>query len=191
MKHRLQEEMPGRAAKYEKGRERVFRIMKGFQMQRPKIDVERAKYFTESMKQTEGQHLTLRWAKALKHIAEKMTVYIDDHQLLVGRSGKQGRYGILYPELDGDFLDLAIEQLSQRTQSPFDISAEDAQVVIDEIAPYWKGKTFHEALAVALPEETAPVHVRPEGRPDSRGSSSTKPPPSGPASSGSTTTRRC
>ena len=76
-----------------------------------------------------------------------MTVYIDDHQLLVGRSGKQGRYGILYPELDGDFLDLAIEQLSQRTQSPFDISAEDVQVVIDEIAPYWKGKTYHEALA--------------------------------------------
>ena len=152
---RLQEEMQGRTAKYEKGRERVFRIMKGFQMQRPKIDIERARYFTESMKQTEGQHLTLRWAKALKNIAEKMTVYIDDHQLIVGRSGRSGRYGILYPELDGDFLDLAIEQLSQRVQSPFDITPEDAQVVIDEIAPYWKGKAYHEALAVALPEETA------------------------------------
>jgi formate C-acetyltransferase len=147
--------MQGRTAKYEKGRERVFRIMKSFQMQRPKIDIERAKYFTESMKQTEGQHLTLRWAKALKNIAEKMTVYIDDHQLIVGRSGRSGRYGILYPELDGDFLDLAIEQLSQRVQSPFDITPEDAQVVIDEIAPYWKGKTYHEALAVALPEDTA------------------------------------
>jgi pyruvate formate-lyase/glycerol dehydratase family glycyl radical enzyme len=152
---RLQEEMTGNTAKYEKGRERIFRIMKGFQMKRPKIDIERARYFTESMKQTEGQHLTLRWAKALKTIAEKMTVYIDDHQLIVGRSGKQGRYGILYPELDGDFLDLAIEQLSQRVQSPFDIAPEDVQVVIDEIAPYWKGKTYHEALAVALPEETA------------------------------------
>jgi formate C-acetyltransferase len=152
---RLQEEMQGRTAKFEKGRERVFRIMKTFQMKRPKIDVERAKYFTESMRQTEGQHLTLRWAKALKNIAEKMTVYIDDHQLIVGRAGMQGRYGVLYPELDGDFLDLAIEQLSQRVQSPFDITPEDAQVVINEIAPYWKGKTYHEALAVALPEETA------------------------------------
>ena len=129
-------------------------ILKGFQMQRPRIDIERAKYFTESMRQTEGEHLTLRWAKALKNIAENITVYIDDHQLLVGRSGHQGRYGILYPELDGDFLDLAVEQLSQRTQSPCDISAEDGQVVIDEIAPYWKGKTYHEALATALPEET-------------------------------------
>jgi pyruvate formate-lyase/glycerol dehydratase family glycyl radical enzyme len=152
---RLQEEMTGNTAKYEKGRERIFGIMKGFQMKRPMIDIERARYFTESMKQTEGQHLTLRWAKALKTIAEKMTVYIDDHQLIVGRSGKQGRYGILYPELDGDFLDLAIEQLSQRVQSPFNIAPEDAQVVINEIAPYWKGKTYHEALAVALPAETA------------------------------------
>jgi formate C-acetyltransferase len=154
--------MLGQGLKYEKGRERVFRIMKSFQMKRPKIDVERARYFTESMMQTEGQHLTLRWAKALKHIAENITVYIDGHQLLVGRSGHQGRYGILYPELDGDFLDLAMEQLSQRVQSPFDITPEDAQVVIKEIAPYWKGKTFHEALAAALPEETLRYTYDPE-----------------------------
>ncbi|MEJ5359560.1 MAG: glycyl radical protein [Desulfobacterales bacterium] len=151
---RLIDEMQGRSGKYETGRERVFRIMKRFQMQRPRIDIERARYFTESMKQTEGQPLMLRWAKALKHIAENITVYIDEDQLLVGRAGKQGRYGILYPELDGDFLDLAVEQLSQRVQSPFDIDPEDARVVIEEIAPYWKGKTFHEALAKALPEET-------------------------------------
>jgi formate C-acetyltransferase len=136
--------------------------MKTFQMKRPKIDVERARYFTESMRETEGQDLTLRWAKALKKIAEKMTVYIDDHQLIVGRAGMQGRYGVLYPELDGDFLDLAIEQLSQRVQSPFDITAEDAHVVINEIAPYWKGKTYHEALASALPEETARYTFDPE-----------------------------
>lgn len=151
---RIQEEILGHGGKYEKGRERVFRIMKRFQNLRPRIDVERAKYFTESMRRTEGQLLILRWAKALKHIAENITVYIDQDQLLVGRSGQQGRYGILYPELDGDFLDLAVEQLSERTQSPFDISAEDARVVIDEIAPFWKGKTFHESFALALPEET-------------------------------------
>ena len=163
---RLKEEMLGHGAKYEKDRERVFNILKGFQMQRPRIDIERAKYFTDSMRQTEGQHLTLRWAKALKTIAEKMTVYIDDHQLMVGRSGQPGRYGILYPELDGDFLDMAVQQLSTRTQSPFDISPKDAQVVIDEIAPYWKGKTYHEALAVALPEDTARYTFNPEDPPD-------------------------
>jgi len=106
--------------------------------------------------------LVLRWSKALKHIAENITVYIDRNQLLVGRSGYSGRYGILYPELDGDFLDLAIEQLPSRVESPFNISKEDAGIVIKEIAPYWKGKTFHESLAKALPEETLKLTYDPK-----------------------------
>lgn len=149
---RIQEEQKGKE-NFE-GRERVFNILRSYQMERPRIDIERAKYFTDSFRQTEGQPLILRWSKAMKHIAKNITVYIDDHQLLVGRSGYPGRYGIIYPELDGDFLDLAIEQLPSRKESPFNISPEDAQVVIKEIAPYWKGLTFHENLAKALPEET-------------------------------------
>jgi len=157
---RIQEEIEG-VYKFS-GRERVYRILQSFSDKRPIIDMERARYFTESFKKTDGQPLILRWAKALKHIAEHISVYIDDHQLLVGRAGCQGRYGILYPELDGDFLDLAIQDLPKRTQSPFNISEEDARIAIQEIAPYWKGKTFHEDLAIALPEETLKLTYDPE-----------------------------
>lgn len=158
---RLEEERKGIKKSY--GRERPFKILKEVQAyRRPFIDIERAKYFTESMKQTEGQPLVLRWAKAMKHIAENITVYIDKDNLLVGRAGCQGRYGILYPELDGDFLDLAIEELPKRVESPFNISEEDARIVVEEIAPYWKGKTYHEALAKALPEDTLKVTYDPE-----------------------------
>lgn len=150
------------------GRERVYAILNSFKGTRPTIDVERAALFTESMRQTEGEHLTLRWAKALKHIAENISIYIDDHQLLVGRSGCAGRYGILYPELDGDFLDLAVEQLPNRTESPFSISEKDARIVIEKIAPYWKGKTFHEALTKALPEDTTRLTCNPKNPLQSR-----------------------
>ncbi|MDR0620960.1 MAG: glycyl radical protein [Deltaproteobacteria bacterium] len=120
---------------------------------KPIIDVERALYFTRSMERTEGEPLVLRWAKALRHIAENVTVYVSDHQLLLGRVGKPGRYGILYPELDGDFLDLAVGSLPGRAGSPADISGADAKLVIEEIAPYWKGRTYHEALNLALPPD--------------------------------------
>ncbi|MDR1677756.1 MAG: glycyl radical protein [Deltaproteobacteria bacterium] len=120
---------------------------------KPIIDVERALYFTRSMAQTEGEPLVLRWAKALRHIAENITVYITEHQLLLGRVGQPGRYGILYPELDGDFLDLAVGSLPGRSGSPADISPRDAKSVIEEITPYWKGRTYHEALNLSLPEE--------------------------------------
>ncbi|MBO6230059.1 MAG: glycyl radical protein [Ruminiclostridium sp.] len=133
---------------------RAGRILAGFQGSRPVIDIERGKYFTESFRETEGQPLILRWAKALYNYAEHATVYVDDDQLIAGRAGRSGRYGILYPELDGDFLDEAIKSLPERDSSPFDIAPEDAEYIIREISPYWKGKTFHEALAAAIPMET-------------------------------------
>ena len=100
---------------------RTAEILHSFNHKRPRIDVERAKYFTESLRSTEGEPLILRWSRALKHIAENITVYIDDHQLLVGRAGGPGKYGILYPELDGDFLDTALSELPSRRESPFSI----------------------------------------------------------------------
>ncbi|MCD7921775.1 MAG: glycyl radical protein [Clostridiales bacterium] len=139
---------------YRPEEKRTRQILETFAGTRPGIDIERGKYFTESFRETEGQPLILRWAKALYRYAERATVYIDDRQLIVGRAGREGRYGILYPELDGDVLDEAIRSLPSRETSPFDISEEDAAYVIHEIAPYWKGKTFHEALVNALPEET-------------------------------------
>lgn len=149
---RLNAEIQGQPALHTRPKTRD--ILHSFNTTRPRIDVERAKYFTESFRQTEGEPLILRWSKALRHIAENITVYIDEHQLLVGRAGAPGRYGILYPELDGDFLGLAIEQMPSRVESPFSISTADARIVIEEIAPYWQGKTFHENLAQALPKET-------------------------------------
>ncbi len=133
---------------------RVLKILKRVQGQKPKIDIERGLYFTRSFKETEGEPLILRWAKALKYYAEQATIYIDQDQLVVGRIGKPGRYGILYPELDGDILGEAIKQLPARETSPFDIQPEDAKVIVDEIAPYWQGKTFHEDLVKVLSSET-------------------------------------
>ncbi|MBV4419441.1 glycyl radical protein [Clostridium tyrobutyricum] len=163
---RIVDEINGKFNLYSNNR--VFKILKRFETKKPIIDIERAKYFTESFKKTEGEPLVLRWSKALKYIAENITVYIDDDQLIVGRGGYEGRYGLLYPELDGDFLDSAIKELPDRVQSPFDISKEDASVVIEDIAPYWKGKTFHEDLAKSLPEETIKLTYNPENTLQSR-----------------------
>ncbi len=141
---------------------RAAKILKTIRDQKPKIDIERGYYFTQSFKETEGQPLNLRWAKALYHYAKNATVYIDEDQLLVGRCGKKGRYGILYPELDGNILKEAVEKLPSRDNSPFDISEDDARTVIEEIAPYWVGKTFHENFAKSLTPETTRLTYNPD-----------------------------
>lgn len=157
---RLQDKIAGR----DQGvmRPRTAAILAQFQNQRPQIDIERARYFTESFRQTEGQPLLLRWAKAMYHVAANITVYIDEDQLLVGRGGATGRYGVVYPELDGDFLDTAIRDLPHRVESPFVISQQDADIIGQEISPYWQGKTFHENLAKALPAETLKLTYDPQ-----------------------------
>lgn len=151
-----------------KGRERIYRIIDSYNGTKPAIDVERGLYFTESMKQTEGEMLVLRWAKALKHIAEKITVYIDDDTLIVGRGGKPGRYGLVYPELDGNIMDVTIKDVGERKESAFDITEDDCRIIMEEICPYWKDKAFWDDLVKALPEETLRLTYDPENLVQSR-----------------------
>lgn len=151
---RLEDNIAGKEDIYRESHKRVFKLLERFDGQKPAIDVERALYFTQSMAETVGQPLVLRWAKALMNVAKNITVMVQDDQLLLGRcGGHDGRYGILYPELDGDFLDIAVRDLPTRPQSPASISPEDAKIVVEQIAPFWKGRTYHEALNKALPAE--------------------------------------
>ncbi len=147
-------------AKDEKSR--IAKIYESFQNSKSAVDIQRARYFTESFKETEGQPLSLRWAKALYHIAEKIDVIIDDNQLLAGRVGKPGKYGLVYPELDGCFLRSFVAQSQDRIESPFEIAPEDIKIIEEEIAPYWEGKTFYEDLARSLPEDVLKITYEPE-----------------------------
>ena len=128
----------------QKGRERTCRRLDAIRQSTFKIGVDRARLFTESFKMTEGKPLVLRWAMALKHIAEHMPLVIGCDDLIVGKGDSQpGRCGILYPEVDG----AQVDQLQASTE-------EHAKVLREEIAPYWKGHTFAEKYAKSLPEET-------------------------------------
>ena len=125
---KLADDSAGRKG-YRVGRERIYNILDGVSGVIPKIDVQRGKYFTESMRETEGEMLCLRWAKAEMHIAKNIDIYIDDNNLLVGRAGsKPGRYGILFPELDGNIYADALKNLKDRDVSPFDYDEEDVRV---------------------------------------------------------------
>ena len=150
------------------GKSRAQKIYDSFNENKSYVDVQRAKYFTESFKETEGQPLPLRWAKALYHIAENIEVYIEPDQLIVGRVGKTGKYGLIYPELDGCFLEQFVHQAKDRTESPFQIEDENVKIIEEEIAPYWKGKTYYEELSQAFPEDVLKVTYDPKDRYSSR-----------------------
>ena len=126
----------------------------------PRVALERAVYFTESFKATEGQPLVLRWAKALKNIAEKMSVTIFDDELIVGRPNTWfGRYSLVYPELDGTIIKVGAEAFIAAKGAPdaVTVTDEDKKIIDEVLFPYWNGKDFTPNFIKALPPETRHV----------------------------------
>ncbi len=123
----------------------------------PRVTLDRAVLFTESFRETENQPLVLRWAKALKHFAEKVPVKIFPDELIVGRPNSwQGRWGIVYPELDGSVMPAGVEMFRKNKGKPGEVvvTEEDEKVIREVLTPYWTGKDYATNFIRSLPEET-------------------------------------
>ncbi len=142
-------------------RARVNNMLQILRSQAPRVSVERARLFTESFMETEELPLVLRWAKAIENVANNIDLYIGPDELIVGRlSGRPGRYGVLYPELESTcFTDPSTIVTSQKGES-YSLLPGDADVIKKELLPYWMGKTFREALFAILPEDTRDLVYR-------------------------------
>src|SRR5512136_1644458 len=140
--------------------DRVLRMFEAIRASGPpRVALERAVYFTESFRTTEGQPLVWRWAKALKHIAENISVAIFDDELIVGRPCDWfGRYSLVYPELDGtiirDGARAFIEAKEAGAPDAVTVTAEDQKIIEEVLFPYWNGKDFTPNFIKALPPET-------------------------------------
>src|SRR5512147_3104775 len=140
--------------------DRVLRMFEAIRSSGPpRVALERAVYFTESFKATEGQPLVLRWAKALQHIAENISVAIFDDELIVGRPCTWlGRYTLVYPELDGTIIQEGakafIEAKEAGAPDAVTVTDEDKKIIDEVLFPYWNGKDFTPNFIKALPPET-------------------------------------
>ncbi|MHA1491765.1 MAG: pyruvate formate lyase family protein [Promethearchaeota archaeon] len=108
------------------------------------ICLERAKFYTDSLKQTEGEHPSIRIAKALKHTFENMTIQIYPEELLVGNRSSQHIAPPIAPER-GD-MNLVIKYLlpTLKKRYGYHITKEHKKWLNKEIIPYWKGKTVRD-----------------------------------------------
>ena len=123
----------------------------------PRVTLERAFYFTESFKKTEGQPLVWRWAKALQHIAENISVAIFEDELIVGRPNNWfGKYSLVYPELDGTIMQAGAQAFIAAKGAPdaVTVTDEDKKLIDEVLFPYWNGKDFTPNFVKALPPES-------------------------------------
>jgi hypothetical protein len=134
----------------------IHRLLEGFRDQPVRLNVERARLLTESMRASEGQPTVLRWGKALAHILLHHPVHIEEGELLVGSAGPPGRYAVVYCELvgPGRFYTHPEEVVPSQEGDAIVVTEEDVAVLQNEILPYWEEHQYHAALMNALPDDT-------------------------------------
>ncbi len=124
---------------------RVERLLERRLRTRPEVCVERARYYTASMRQTEGQSQVIRQAKALAHVLACVTVHIEPDELVVGAITGKVLGGGVYPEGIGSRVAGELETIGFRETNPFTVTDEQLHELRDEIFPYWRGKTLEDA----------------------------------------------
>ena len=120
---------------------------------RPEMDLENAKIMTESFKETAGEPLCIRKAKAFRKQCREKTVKIWDQELIVGCSGSKMRGGIICADTCWSVLDDELETISERKYDPFYLREEDKELFLREIKPYWEGRSTYEAWLKQIPDD--------------------------------------
>ena len=128
---------------------RVQRVRSDLMSITPGICPERALLITASYRETEGQPMVLRRAKALGKILREMSIYIEDGQLIVGNQAGRGRAAPIFPEYSFDWVIEELDQFDRRSGDVFAIS-EKTKEKLCSIQSFWKGKTHQEAVYTAM-----------------------------------------
>jgi len=113
-----------------------------------RLCIERARLITESYKQTEGQPMVLRRARALAHYLDNRTLYILSDERIVGNIGSEPCSLITFPEKWSGWLDKAIDGEFMML-----LPDEEKRRELHKIHSYWRGKSVHGMERSLLPED--------------------------------------
>lgn len=133
--------------------ERITRMIDRMFDHLPEIEADRAVLLTESYKQTEGEPIIMRRAKAFEHILKNIPITIRDEELIVGSNAKTARGCQVFPEFSFEWLESEFDTVATRTADPFYIS-EETKKTLHEVYKYWKGKTTSELATAYMAPET-------------------------------------
>lgn len=117
------------------------------------ISLERALLYTASHRQTEGEPVIIRRAKATAYILDHVNIAIRDEELIAGNRTVKPRAGIMSPEMDPYWLLKELDQFATRPQDRFDISDEDKQIYRDVLYPYWEKRSMKDFINSQMTDE--------------------------------------
>lgn len=132
---------------------RIKELKNQFFTHTPSVCIEGALSKTRVFKETEGEAMIIRRAKAFKEHCATKTITIQDKELIVGNAGAVARSIHVCPELSNNWIIKELDTMATRPQDPYYISEEQKAQYRDIIYPYWKGKTLRDHWNACAPRE--------------------------------------
>ena len=132
---------------------RTQRLKASLFAQPREISLERALLYTASHRQTEGEPVIIRRAKATAWILDKVMISIREDELIAGNRTVKPRAGIMSPEMDPYWLLNELDAFPTRPQDRFAISEEDKQIYREALYPYWEKRSMKDFINGQMTEE--------------------------------------
>lgn len=119
------------------------------------ICIERARHITRSMAVHWGKDPLTRMSLALEAVLNNISVIIREDEIIVGCRTSKLKGAPLFPENKIRWIEGDVENFDLRLVQQALIEEEEKREVLEEIAPFWRGKTVEEAFEAMLPEDVA------------------------------------
>lgn len=113
----------------------------------PFISIERAKLLTEYYKSVENKNLSIpvKRAGAFEYLLNNKQLYVGKGELIIGERGPSPHATPTYPEIcihtEND-----LEILNSREKISFKVDEKVKNIHLNEIKPYWEGKSMREFI---------------------------------------------
>lgn len=130
------------------------------------VCTERASFYTEVYKNNEEKPVLIKRALALEETLKKMTIYIDEGELIVGNHSSRLNAAPFFPEYAVEWMLKELDEFDKRPGDAFYLT-ENTKQEIRKICPFWEGRTTLDKGYALMPDEYKEVHstgiIRAEG----------------------------
>ncbi|MCU0597992.1 MAG: formate C-acetyltransferase/glycerol dehydratase family glycyl radical enzyme [Desulfobacterales bacterium] len=117
------------------------------------VCVERARHLTQAMKLHWDKDPLTRMSLAFSHILDNISVIIRDDELIVGCRTRKLKGAPLFPENKVRWIAGDAENFDKRQVQRALITEDEKQELINDIVPFWEGKTAEDRFEALMPED--------------------------------------
>jgi formate C-acetyltransferase len=130
---------------------RVERLYGGLLGAKPSISIERARLYTEAIRDTGGMSVIMQRATGLCRVLEKKEVKINSDELIVGSLTEKERGAIVTPEFGWQWILEELDVFSRRESDRMEIW-DDEKDELRRICTFWEQKSVEERVSFLLSE---------------------------------------